>query len=221
MKFLRRKTWERYWAEKESRNSILENIFSLYRRSLIATQVCIYVERYFPQKGIYMELGSGTSETSVKILRRNRILGAVDFSSHALSRARKISIMDFYIQADIFKLPLKDESIDGIWNVGVMEHFTEVELIQILKEFNRVLKNDRFCVLFWPWILAPSHIIFGTYERILRKMRIYKQIFPDAPSMFKRKEYVKKLMKKAGFADVRFHPPLFDFTHWVVVGHKK
>ena len=217
-----REIWERYWAEKKGlRNLILENIFSLYRKSLIATQVCIYVERYFPQKGICLELGSGTSEASVKISKRNRILGAVDFSSHALSIARKISIMDFYIQADIFKLPLKDESIDGIWNVGVMEHFTEVELIQILKEFIRVLKNDRFCILFWPWTLAPSHIIFGTYERILRKMRIYKQIFPDAPSMFKRKEYVKKLMKKAGFADVRFHPPLFDFTHWVVVGHKK
>lgn len=215
------KIWDEHWAKKKGvRNIIFEKVVSFYRRSLIATQVRVYIDRYFPQIGIFLELGSGTSESSIRILKRNRLLGAVDFSPYALSRAKKISVVDFYIQADIFKLPLKDESIDGIWNVGVMEHFTEDELIQILREFNRVLRENRCCILFWPWILAPSHLIFSSYERILKGIGIHKQIFPETHSMFKRHKTVEKILKKAGFVEIKFHPPLFDLTHWVVVGCK-
>lgn len=176
--------------------------------------------RYFPLKGTFLELGSGTSEASIRISKQNRMLGAVDFSSYALSRAKKIPLIDFCLQADILSLPLKNASIDGIWNVGVMEHFTQDELVKILQEFNRVLRKDGCCVLFWPWVLAPSHLIFNAYERILGKIGIHKQVFPKTYSMFKRRRAIEGMMIKAGFMEVNFHPPLFDFTHWVVVGNK-
>lgn len=213
--------WSRYWTKKKGiRNFIFEKAVGFYRQYLIATQVRVYVERHFPLKGIFLELGSGTSETSIRILKQNRMLGAVDFSSYALSRAKKSPLIDFCIRADIFKLPLKDASVDGIWNVGVMEHFTRDENIKILHEFNRVLIKDGCCVLFWPWALAPSHIIFSSYERILGKIGIHKQVFPKTYSMLKRRRAVEGIMIKAGFMEVKFHPPLFDLTHWVVVGHK-
>ena len=215
----RKEVWVGYWNKRGMR-SFLNKAISLYRKFFIAIQVCIYVDRYFPKRGIFLEMGSGTTETSIKIPKRNRILGAVDLSFYILLKAKNISKMDFYIQADIFKLPLKDESIDGIWNVGVMEHFTENELIQILIEFNQVLRTGSYCILFWPWVLAPSHLIFNSYERIFRKIGIYKQVFPEAPSMFKHRRPVEEIMRKAGFDEIKCHPPLFDLTHWVVVGRK-
>ena len=214
--------WDRHWTKKKGmRNLFFDKAATFYRKYLIATQVRVYVERYFSLKGTFLELGSGTSETSIRISKQNRMLGAVDFSSYALSSAKKSRIMDFCIQADILRLPLKTASIDGIWNVGVMEHFTRDELVKILREFNRVLREDGCCVLFWPWALAPSHLIFSSYETILGKIGIHKQVFPKTYSMFKRRKAVEEIMLKAGFMEVNFHPPLFDFTHWVVVSKKK
>ena len=214
-----REVWDEYWNKGES-VSFFNKAVSFYRKVVIATQVCIYVDQYFPKRGIFLEMGSGTSETSVKIPTQNRILGAVDFSFYVLLKAKNISKMDYYIQMDILELSLKEESIDGIWNVGVMEHFTPDELIQILKEFYRVLRTGSYCILFWPWVLAPSHLIFNSYERIFRKMGIYKRMFPEAPSMFKKREFVEEILRKVGFGEVKFYPPFFDLTHWVVVGHK-
>lgn len=213
--------WDEHWIEKEGiRSLIFKKLVSFYRKFLIAIQVCVYVDRYFSQKGIFLEMGSGTCESSYRISKKNRLFGAVDISAFALSRARTISIIDFCIQADIFKLPLKDASIDGIWNVGVMEHFNQEDLLKILNEFNRVLKKNSYCILFWPWIIAPSHLIFSYYEKILGIMGIYKQVFPVAPSMFKHRKTVEKMLKIVGFSEVRFHLPFFDLTHLVVVGHK-
>lgn len=216
-----KKIWDEHWVERKGiRNLIFETLVSFYRKYLTATQVRIYVDKYFSQKGIFLEMGSGTSESSCRISKQNRIFGGVDFSSYVLSRAKKDSMMDFYIQADIFKLPLKDESISGIWNVGVMEHFMDDEILEILKEFNRVLRKDDYCILFWPWIMAPSHLIFSFYEGLFRRVGIYKQVFPETRSMFKQRKPVEQMLKKAGFAEVKFHPPFFDLTHWAVVGHK-
>ncbi len=213
-----RSVWERHWCER--RESIFEHVCSFYRKFLIANQLRFYIERYFPREGIFMEMGSGTCESSVKIAKKNRTLGALDFSATALAIAKKNGIMHFYIQADIFSLPFKEESIDGIWNVGVMEHFTEKELLQILKEFNRVLRAGAHCILLWPWIIAPSHLLFSTYERISRKLGTHIQVFPPSPSMFKHRKPIKDVLREAGFVDVKFHPPFFDLTHWVVVGRK-
>jgi ubiquinone/menaquinone biosynthesis C-methylase UbiE len=214
-----KEVWDEYWVKKKGiRGLFFEKLVSFYRRFLIATQVRIYADQYFSQKGIFLELGSGTCESSSKISKQNRLFGAVDLSANALLKARRITIIDFCIQADIFKLPFKDASIDGIWNVGVMEHFNRDELTKVLKEFNRVLKKNGCCILFWPWIIAPSHTIFGLYEKFLGLMGIRKKVFPEPASMFKSSKTVAELLKRAGFKKVKFHLPFFDFTHVAVVG---
>lgn len=213
------RTWEAHWREKRER--IFERVCSFYRKCFIANQVRVHVERYFPREGIFLEMGAGTCESSVKITRGKRILGAVDFSASALAIAKENAFMHFYIQADIFSLPFRDSSVNGIWNVGVMEHFTREELLKILKEFNRVLRKGGYCILLWPWIIAPSHLIFNTYEWIIRKLGTNIQVFPASPSMFKHRKPVESILKEAGFGDIRFHHPLLDLTHWVVVGRKK
>lgn len=216
-----KETWDKHWfAKNEIKNLIFERSVSFYRKYLTGTQVCTHVNRYFSKKGIFLEMGSGTCESSYRVSKQDRSLGAVDISEYALLRARSTSKMDFFIQADIFKLPLKNSSIDGIWNVGVMEHFSKEDLIKILNEFNRVLKKNSYCILFWPWTIAPSHIIFSSYEKIFRIVGIYKQVFPRATSMFKHRKSIENMLKVAGFSNVTFHLPLFDFTHVVVVGHK-
>lgn len=232
-----KKVWDKHWSGRRWRgsgsgSSLFERVSSFYRRNFIARQVRTYTDRYFPREGFFLECGSGTSESSSRIPRRGRrLFCAVDFSYKALSMAKKErsekgTRMDFFVQADNFNLPFKDESVDGIWNVGVREHFGEDELVEILAEFKRVLKKNRCCVLFWLWVLAPSHLLFSSYEKIQGWRGIDKKLFPDSPSMFKRwgssggSSRVVRRLEEMRFAEIKFHPPLFDLTHWAVVLRK-
>jgi SAM-dependent methyltransferase len=58
--------------------------------------------------------------------------------------------MDWRVCGDIFKLPFQDDSVDGIWNVGVMEHFTHEQIDRIMSELYRVLKPGSPIILLWP-----------------------------------------------------------------------
>ena len=51
-------------------------------------------------------------------------------------------------QDDILKLHQKDGQFDGVYNLGVMEHFEHPQIITILKEFRRVLKGGGKIVFF-------------------------------------------------------------------------
>lgn len=50
------------------------------------------------------------------------------------------SSMDIRLSGDISSLPFPDHSVDGIWNVGVMEHFEHADIYLILREFGRILR---------------------------------------------------------------------------------
>ena len=77
------------------------------------------------------------------------------------------------IHDSIFSVPVPDSSFDGIYNLGVMEHFTEDEIMGILKEFHRVLKSNGKIILFWPpeYGLSVQFLKFAHFilNKIFRK----------------------------------------------------
>jgi len=213
--------WDEQWL-RQSRTAILERVASLFRRTVISRFVSHYMDKYF-KAGVYVELGCGTGETSSRINRERFTCIGLDVSSVVLKRARQQSAYDHYVVGNILKLPLADESIDGVWNVGVMEHFSREELSHVFREFNRVLKPAGCVVLFWPWVLAPSHVIFHSYESIIGKFGLHKQIFPPAPSMLNLRSLslYREVISSSGFTGVRFHFPWMDLSHWAVVAFKR
>jgi SAM-dependent methyltransferase len=170
-----------------------------------------------------VEAGCGTGETSIRIRKCAFIRVGLDISPEALKRAKSQQTYDHYILADIFNLPFKEESVDGVWNVGVMEHFNLTELFRVFEGFNSVLKPTGCCLFFWPWILAPSHVIFRLYEMMMHRFGHDRQIFPSAPSMFSNRllPVLYKINKNYGFAKTRFHFPWLDLTHFAVVVIKR
>jgi len=210
--------WDIHWKGKASKKTFFGKLLSLYRRLLLAHEVKHYTSKYFPKKGIFVECGSGTGESSIKIKKGNRVLIAIDISEFPLKIAKEIGVYDYCIQGDIFNLPFPDNSIDGIWNSGVMEHFREDEIILILKEFKRVLKDNSVIILFWAWELGPAHIFIRILEGVLsiiNKKRIY--LFPKEYTLFNKKK-VEKLLMKVGFKKWRFHlSPYGGLVNWAVV----
>ena len=136
--------WTEHWSGAKQQ-SLPQRFFSLYRRAVFARTVAWFIERYFPAAGVFVEAGSGTAETSMRISKHGgqRTLVAVDLVLPVVTRCHPI--MDVRLAADIFRLPFATGSIDGIWNVGVMEHFTHDLIDELLLEFRRVLRPARRC----------------------------------------------------------------------------
>ena len=144
-------TWSKHWSEN-NQQSLSQKFFSFYRKTVFARTVRYFVDCYFPSSGVFLEAGSGTSETSMRIDKRGgaRLLVAIDIVLPILSMCHPI--MDVKVCGDVFHLPFQKNSIDGIWNVGVMEHFNHGQIDQIMREFHRVLRKDGQVILLWPAI---------------------------------------------------------------------
>lgn len=61
------------------------------------------------------------------------------------------------VQADIQRLPLRDESVDGIFNLHVLEHIPDDR--QGVREMHRVLKPDGQAVIVAPFMMDQSETI--------------------------------------------------------------
>ncbi len=215
--------WDMHWSK--NKDSLFGKLGSAYRKNVMAGALSYYFERYFPKKGFFVEAGSGTSQTSVRIIKHQRKLVAVDISRHALKEAAKVPQIDEVVQADIFNLPFKNESIDGIWNLGVLEHFTPDQDEQILAEFRRVLRKNAPIIIFWPPKYSLNGMIFRAIEFFVNLFRMGKKPFrfyPDEINKPNSMNQTKKFFEKNGFRKVRvFFPWRNAFGDFVIVARKK
>ena len=141
--------WTSHWSA-ENQQTFAQRFFSVYRKTVFARTVAHFVNGYFATSGVFLEAGSGTSETSHLIDKHDgeRVLIAADIIVPVLRHCDPI--MDIRAGADIFRLPFRANSLDGIWNVGVMEHFLHDQIDRIMAEFHRVLKPGGVVILLWP-----------------------------------------------------------------------
>ncbi len=188
--------WNEHWNTLN--RSFLNRVFVFFRTNVIAKDVAHSLDKYFPYEGIFLDSGSGTSQTSIRIPKRNRKFVAMDIAEIIFQD--QPNIIDYKVNGDVLRLPFKDNSIDGIWNVGLMEHFQPEELDVILREFNRVLKKGGSAVLFWP----PR---YGPVALLIKFLGFFK-MFPEEPSLIKSKRWVKGIVERNNFSVVDIKWPL-------------
>jgi SAM-dependent methyltransferase len=216
--------WERHWTSLSGSES--QAFFSLasrlVRRFIFQPAVRHFLEKYFPHAGDFLEAGCGTGESSVGVPRHQRRFVGLDFSGEALRLARTSACFDSLICGDLFQIPLRSDSICGIWNLGVMEHFEKQLLLRALSEFRRVLKPRAPVVLFWPaernssrWILAPVEAIRSF---VVRRRFTF---FPDEVSRLKSRQEARDLLSSAGFEVLEIDFSVRTaFIHMVVVARR-
>jgi SAM-dependent methyltransferase len=190
--------WTEHWSESNQRNPA-QRFFSIYRKVVFARTVSHFVERYFPTRGIFVEAGSGTAETSMRINKHSggRHLIAVDIVLPVLARCHPI--MDTRMCGDIFQLPLRDNSIDGIWNVGVMEHFTHPQIARITSEFCRILKPGSCLIMLVPGADSVPQRILRMTERVINLRRTKPFRFhPDEISQIQSRAQASGILSAAG-----------------------
>src|SRR5262245_3294079 len=162
--------WTAHWAP-DHQQAWSQRFFSLYRKAIFAPTVAHYVNGYLARSGALVEAGSATSETSIGIDKSGglRRLVAVDVVLPVLRHCAPI--MDARVSANVFRMPFAAESIDGLWNVGVMEPFEHDQIDQMLLEFSRVLKPGGRLFLLWPGLNSPPQRVLRGIESVANAVR--------------------------------------------------
>jgi ubiquinone/menaquinone biosynthesis C-methylase UbiE len=214
--------WDDYWAGNiKFHNVAFDHIATLYRKYIIKPYLKKYMHQYFPGKVLLLHAGCGGGQVEDGIENTNTIIG-MDISKNAILRYKENHPNPNLIQGNITALGLKTESIDGIYNLGVMEHFSETEIHTILLEFKRILKLDGTVILFWPPKYGSTVIalkgIHYVYNNILHKnIRLH----PLEPSLVRSQNQVKQLINDVGFKIISYDFSIKDFFTQTVIVIKK
>lgn len=124
-----------------------------YIKDKLATKSTIikFVKKYTGQ-GKVMEVGSGTGVLSLKIATLGYDVIALDSDQDMIDLSKKYILPEFdkvkieYINADIRDYKA-DNPIDVIYSIGVLEHYNDDEIIDLL---NKQLSMSKFVIFGIP-----------------------------------------------------------------------
>ncbi|MCX5679911.1 MAG: methyltransferase domain-containing protein, partial [Candidatus Omnitrophica bacterium] len=215
--------WDEYWKKKSSATGSLYDAFSaFYRKVIIRRQLNYFIKKHFTLGGSLLHAGCGSGQVDTDINRKYSIT-ALDVSPHALELYRKFNRDNpRVVRGDIFCLSFKDDTFDGAYNLGVLEHFTEEDIMRILAELRRVIKPGGKILVFWP----PE---FGLSVRVLKMIRVVSRailrreikLHPDEVTLAKSRAHIETIGVKANLKVVDYYFGLRDcFTQIAVVFSK-
>lgn len=214
--------WDEYWAKVPNmHNRVYDRIAVFYRKYIIKPYLRRFFYRNFHGSTTILHAGCGGGQVEEGIVDSAGIIG-MDISVNALSLYKKNNPGSSLILGDIMSTGFKSESFDGIYNLGVMEHFSEDEINHILREFHRVLKKKGAIILFWPPRYGATVIVLKGvhffYNSVLgKKVRFH----PPEPSLIKSMSHVETLVTGTGFRLRSYDFGIGDlFTYAVVVLEK-
>jgi len=142
--------WKDYW---ESQN--LNGGLSSVKLSLSQVIIFSYLENIVETNRINSILSAGAGQDIIcynlqKRFKNELKLTVLDVSKKVLEWNRKLfrtsHLNAQFIEADIFKLPFKDESFNLVFNTGVLEHYEKERQISMMREILRVLKPSGYFI---------------------------------------------------------------------------
>ena len=216
--------WDDYWARSASKSShaVYDLIATFYRKFIISPSLTGYTKKYFPPNSTVLHAGCGSGQVDVNVRDYVKVI-PLDISLEALA-LYQVSNPDAkeVLHGSIFQIPMKDSSVDGIYNLGVMEHFDQKEIQSILSEFRRVLKPDGVIILFWPPRLGLSVLVLkGAHYFLNNILKKNIQLHPHEITHINSQKHAKAILEKAGFKLKKYSFGISDlFTHAIVVGSK-
>lgn len=216
--------WDAYWGRKQSAGGLVYDVIAAgYRKLFIKRNLQAALNRIFPEGARLLHAGCGSGQVDADLHERFRIT-AVDISPAALdlycrNNPKAASIR----RADLFALPFGDSEFDGVYNLGVMEHFTEEEILRILGEVRRVLKRGGKAVFFWPHARSSSVFVLRAVHWLMRKIiRKQEKFHPDEVTLLNNRTQARKLLLEAGLTleSYRFGPTDLCIQA-VIIGRKE
>ena len=215
--------WDEYWRrEKTIIGFLYDATASFYRRFIIKPNLRRSLKKHFNPGSKLLHAGCGGGQVDEGVTQIYSIT-ALDISPCALHQYRQnhksedVTVM----QGTIFSTGLPAESFDGIYNLGVMEHFSIEEISAILSEFHRLLKPGGKAVLFWPPEYGASVIFMKCIHRVIFNIMGRSKLHPDEPSRIKSAKSIRSRATDSGFEMTGYYFGIRDlYTYAIVVIRK-
>jgi len=162
--------WNDFWKEKIKRGRFIELEDSFQQKVYAKTHKKLMTFLGSIVGKSILEIGAGSGYDSILLATKgaNKVT-LVDKSIYALQYSKflsqKLKVLDKieFIHGDCRFLPVKEESYDIVLSTGLLEHFGDDDIIQILSECKRVMKKNAKMAMTVPNLISPE-IIY----RILR-----------------------------------------------------
>lgn len=193
--------WDAYWAtDARGSHRLYAFLASVYRRIFICTRLAWWLKRTFPKDARLLHAGCGSGEVDAFVGRHFRITG-LDISPGALERYRRSNPHAAgTIHADLMNLRDVPGGYDGVYSLGVLEHFTPDEIVVILDNMRLVLKPGGKMIAFWPLASAPSVKVLGLWHRLLNKQgERAVELHPPEITLIQSRTQVEEIIRSAGW----------------------
>ena len=161
--------WDEHWDNLISKVKYTKNIPKV-NSSLIITK------KYLPKDSIILEGGCGLAMTSWYLTLLGYKTIALDYADKTVDFLSKKVPQINPMLGDVRNLTLENESVDGYWSFGVIEHFWD-GYDEIVQEANRVIKKDGYFFVTFPQMSR------------LRKLKAYFGFFPSYDSSKEYKDF--------------------------------
>lgn len=214
--------WNAYWNSKSSTSARLYDLIATaYRVSVIRSQLRRCIRRSFVDGSHLLHAGAGSGQVDEGLHGRLKIT-AVDISSAAVRLYRANNPDAFEVRhATILNLPFSPETFDGVYNLGVLEHFDVSDINRILREFHRVLKTDGKLVVFWPHAHSTSVAVLRAAHQLMKGIGMTTEFHPPEVSLVQSRSWVRDVLREAGFDLEHYSFGPRDFFVQAVVVAKK
>ncbi len=139
-----KKTWYKLYVEEINETGSLSNYIINKLKS--KKKLINLIKKYSPNKKI-VESGSGTGVLSIYLASLGYKSVAVDIDEEILNLSRRISVKyganntPVYKQASILDVNFKKEEFDVSFSNGVLEHFSDEQIVKILKNQMKFAKT--------------------------------------------------------------------------------
>ena len=220
--------WDSYWTRGHEKSRRLYSfVASVYRRLAIRRNLNHFIHKHFSPGARLLHAGCGSGQVDAELSREMRIT-AVDISLPALESYRRNNpTAEAVRHGDILNLTeVAEHSFDGAYNLGVVEHFSQDQIVQILREIGRTVKPGGKVVIFWPHRRATSVFVLKVIHWLLNCFRGRRgnqvQLHPPEISLLQSRDQARQVVERAGFNLVDYYFGFRDLlVQAVVVGCKR
>ena len=216
--------WDEYWKDQKRGKRVFYNLIaSFYRKYIIRRNLTRVIRKNFPPGVKLLHAGSGGGEVD-KDIKNYAEIYALDFSRNALKNYKKrYGKSAKVILSDIRKIPVPNSFFDGVYNLGVLEHFEQGVGVAIIKELARVTKKKGKVILFWPPEFGASVIFFKIIVfiavRILRVRNV--KFHPNEVNRLGSYRHAVEIAKKCRLHITEYEYGIRDLYTYVILTLQK
>lgn len=118
--------------------------FNLFDRSLILRELITQIRRAARPSAIILEVGCGSGLTSVLLAGMGYRVTAVDANAKLVEKVKRFTATFpnlVSVQADMFRTEFNDKDFDIAFSQGVLEHYSDNDIVRALVEQRRIAQT--------------------------------------------------------------------------------